>query len=1426
MKSINNYLAQADNLRFKLLAITGKDPNKKKKIIAFLVLENWTVVDVGKELARLYDTLGVSDDKSVTLELVTQIKEWFNAQPNQLILTNASILYHDLFLKMSPVGAFKYNSRNKNCVIFLEDETRLGNRLYYGQTGNEDYYDQEINDILMVNIDDIDEHFDKPEATDEVVTNQNQLDPDAIGRLFQFHRIKDVIDIDSDIKEDKNRVDIVSSYVFSDSLERQICDFFDNLVRPDHKANTIIGNYGSGKSHLISFLVSLISWPELATHLHNEKIKQAVTGLTRKFYTVQFELQAVQVPLRIWFFDKIYKQLTANHHLEVPRLDLEKNYDDKENIQTILAAIKKHDPTAGLLVVIDEVSDFLASKQQPQMKADIQFLRVVGQVCMDPDQDIMFIGSMQEDIFSSPKFKNVSAEFSRAAERFTPIIIHREDVQKVIASRIVPKTKEQKHLLESKLDPFAQKIDLVATHMVDFVDLFPLTPFLINAFNELPYFEKRGVIQFATNEIKYLLNKQFPYFITFERIYDILAESPDKKNLEEIYAISKVMEVLRQKIALIDPKYQQDALKICKALAVYTLWPQYNSGTSPKELADHLMLLPANQMFSTEDHISLVVKKIREATDLQYIKAIKDSQSGKEKFKFETSAAPDLEEKIAQKVASVSDDEVEAEYFTQLSKLLELEPVEDQADVFHDMCDWRSVNSFRLGYIYFCKKHSSLKKMPAKDYAIVFLSPYIKESSQTFSDLELTIQIPLPKADHIEQIKEIVAIKQLINSNFQTKLMNKKLDQRINGFQAGGITHTGVRYRLAKLFRNESRIFFNQKKEPLKQYVSLSRDSVPDMLDELKTAIFDSHFSNRYPLHPKYAVRLSHINIMKSLSDVASDLIKGNLNDISANTKNFLRTVDMLENSGFPNARKSKIGLQILNRIAQNQTKVTDINKDLVADFCEGDYGLEKEFIHLVLVLLTLQAKIYLQAPGGHKIDINNIKDKFKSLAMFDTLNYARTYKEQISYDFAQRLLYDLGLNGAGIGVEEERLIVFNDYKNRIQDLAAQRKALNAMVTKLKQKHHIFIDLAEIERRIQQSHDLDWDKFDITNPTQFASIETYLESKNIDTQAVKLMTASFAEIMDALNDYDQFIHAGMDYAEDALLLLNRNDRLILDKQTIKNLAAIKDDMAAICKDAGLFLDRPHRNPLKGKIKDFKKFYIYNIYLPLHRDCVGENLEWDNLENYVSSDVFQKLTALKKLQCISESKLNAKILEWQELNQYKCIHPGLADQLEYSVKCTKCSFPDNLKTGTDAKIKHELATIESTLSSFLSQFEEKTIQEIRQYRDNIPYLENESSRQIISDILTTKKLPDHLDSELIKAINFLFREIDVVELDPRQDIIDKLFPDQEMITFEEFQKALATITGDIIKNRDENSIRIKLKMDASMNAGSLSDSLTS
>ncbi len=175
-------------------------------------------------------------------------------------------------------------------------------------------------------------------------------------------------------------------------------------------------------------------------------------------------------------------------------------------------------------MVIDEISDFLSAKQKEAMKADLQFLRVLGQVCQD--QDFMFVGSMQEDVFSSPKFQDVAAEIGRIGERFQTIIIHKEDIKKVIAERIVSKSAKHRHLLEQKFKSYAEKIEPVSRELDDYIDLFPLTPLLIELFSDLPYFEKRGVIQFAIAEIRTVLAKPFPYFITFDRIYDLLENNP------------------------------------------------------------------------------------------------------------------------------------------------------------------------------------------------------------------------------------------------------------------------------------------------------------------------------------------------------------------------------------------------------------------------------------------------------------------------------------------------------------------------------------------------------------------------------------------------------------------------------------------------------------------------------------------------------------------------------------------------------------------------------------------------------------------------------------------------------------------------------------------------------------------------------------
>ena len=449
IKHIDTFLSLANSLRFKLWAVVGENQSKKGKILDYLEKQDYTIVDVGAELGSLFAELETVEEPSH--DIGQKIKEWFLSKPDKIVLTNASILYHKAFTKISPVGAFKYNSRNKSSVLFLEDEKIISNRISYGQAGTEEYYDKDINDILVTNINDIEENYISiANEPDGKYYNPDELHDDAIGKLFNYTVIKDVVDIDTDLRHVELQKELTSSYIISEGLEQQITDFFDNLKMPNHKAVKIIGNYGSGKSHLIAFLVSIINNPDLRPLIKNQKVRKAADAISRSFFTIQFELQPVDVDLSYFFFKELEKQIKRTYDIEIPKLTPE-IIDYKEHLANIIETLKQKDPSKGLLVVVDEVSDFLQAKESFKIKRDFQFLEVVAKVCQD--QDILMAISMQEDIYSSPKLANIAGDEARISERFQNIIIRREAVKQVIAQRIVSKTKEQKLQIAEALKP-------------------------------------------------------------------------------------------------------------------------------------------------------------------------------------------------------------------------------------------------------------------------------------------------------------------------------------------------------------------------------------------------------------------------------------------------------------------------------------------------------------------------------------------------------------------------------------------------------------------------------------------------------------------------------------------------------------------------------------------------------------------------------------------------------------------------------------------------------------------------------------------------------------------------------------------------------------------------------------------------------------
>ena len=122
-----------------------------------------------------------------------------------------------------------------------------------------------------------------------------------IRQLINFEKIKEVIDIDA-ITDKKG---MVEKYVISPSLQEALVALLKDVNISTHKAAQIIGGYGSGKSHLLAFLISILTQKDLRDVIQDEKVKQEAQKLNREFIVVHWELQPNDVELSEYLYDNL-----------------------------------------------------------------------------------------------------------------------------------------------------------------------------------------------------------------------------------------------------------------------------------------------------------------------------------------------------------------------------------------------------------------------------------------------------------------------------------------------------------------------------------------------------------------------------------------------------------------------------------------------------------------------------------------------------------------------------------------------------------------------------------------------------------------------------------------------------------------------------------------------------------------------------------------------------------------------------------------------------------------------------------------------------------------------------------------------------------------------------------------------------------------
>lgn len=148
---LNTYLEQNRTNHYKMLVIVDNN-HQHEKIINALQNERWTSYDVNENILKIIENV---PENKIKVRIGSKIKEWANKLPDRVILYNTNILYSPELGKPNPVAAFKYRTRDRECILILEGSVS-GNRIQYSEYGKEDHVEMDVSELIHVKMEDID----------------------------------------------------------------------------------------------------------------------------------------------------------------------------------------------------------------------------------------------------------------------------------------------------------------------------------------------------------------------------------------------------------------------------------------------------------------------------------------------------------------------------------------------------------------------------------------------------------------------------------------------------------------------------------------------------------------------------------------------------------------------------------------------------------------------------------------------------------------------------------------------------------------------------------------------------------------------------------------------------------------------------------------------------------------------------------------------------------------------------------------------------------------------------------------------------------------------------------------------------------------------------------------------------------------------
>lgn len=1236
------------------------------------------------------------------------------------------------------------------------------------------------------------------------------------NELIQFEPVRDTIELE-DAADHSKAEKLISSYVISEKMKSKLNDIIIKHLQydefTDQKALWIVGNYGSGKSHLMSVISALAEFPDLVEKVTNDEVRECANKISGKFKVIRFEIGASKMDLT----DIITYQLTKG--LE----DLGVNYEfpsmeqitsnHKQYVEEMMSVFHEKYPNHGLLLICDEILDYFRSRNSQQLPLDMAMLRVLGEVI--EGTRFRFIAGVQEAIFADPKLSFISKEVKRITDRAVEVVIVRDDIKFVVAERLLKKTAQQKEWIREYLQKFTPYYEKMNERLDEFVHMFPVHPDYINTFERVRIagLEQRQVLRSLSNHMETLklqdVPEDVPGIFSYDTYWHELSSEPSMKTNPEVGQVIETGETLVERIEQAYPTAgeKEFAKRLVAGLAIHRMAVgdiYKEMGATAAELRDSLCLfiktvdiLPGDKSKNLENHIVTVLGKIRKTVNGQFF----SKNKANDQFYIDLKKTEDFDAIIETKAEQLANDNINGAYRAAMLEILEQTDTQQVHTMWQHELKWIDRNVNRQGWLFLGSPNERETAKPQRDYYMYFIQPE---------------DAPKQKKENIREDEVLFVLKNR-DQEFNRYLKYYAASIELRGLATGSAKNT---YKLKaddylrdmqKWIRNNIsdafEVKYNGQSKPIMDWLKGTsvRDitgisanehgNVKDIFEAVASYIFAGYFQSLAPEYPKFSQWITGDNMQGAANDVLISLSSG------ARTKRATAVMDALEllDGDKLQATKSRFSatvLDILNKkghgqVVNNGELLEQVNANLY--FKPDSYRLEPEWLLVILASLVYSGEIELSVVGNN-ISASNA-DLLKSLDFNDLINFKHI---QAPKDFntsaIKALLELLEMNtGLAISIQQGDDIIVREMGDKIErkvkSLVNDTQAINNRLP-LWGQHVLEENEAELLTEKLMSTKVFLEEMQRFNtPGKLKNLKATAE--DISSQKDNLVAWNdYKQLEGVVGDFTEFAN----YLSKAQLVLADNDEW--QECVINSQHELRKSLA----DPTIRLSVDFKQKMLKQLADVKQSYITRFISLYQRAHL--TLAEDKVKASLMND--ERLVTLSLLSGIALLPGN-QVKNWRE--DWANLQPGTdIDSKKLAVDPNPVSFDPKTEKNL-APASNRLTRLEEQLDAMLTEWTSTLKTNLADPLIQLDLMKSEQKAEVTA-FINSGCLPEPLTKDFSEEVNKVLDGLVAVEISSEELVagLGKGTPQ----SVDDIRKRFEQLLAERCKGQDGDKVRIVIE----------------